>query len=119
VSPRKLDKAEWSAFLESLTREFQGARAEIYVMSLAIGAQVQAEWRAILGLAYDEKDDVVEVALDGLDHLIPKPAEIFFDAEAGMLGSLEIIDQNQLKQIVKFKQALALPHGGESASRIG
>lgn len=119
MRPGKLDKTEWRAFFATLTGELQGARAEIDVMSLSLGAQVQAEWRTILGLAYDEKDDVLEIALDGLDHLIQKPAEIFFDAEAGMLGSLKIIDQNKVTQIVKFKQPLMLPRDGESLSRIG
>jgi hypothetical protein len=108
VTLRKLDKAEWRGFLESLTRALQGAQAEIDAMSLSIGAQAQTSWLPLLGLTYDEKDDVLEVALEGLDHLIRKPAEIFFDAEAGMIGSLEVTDQTEVKQIVKFRQPLAL-----------
>ena len=48
-----------------------GFRLEIEVTSLALGDQVEAEWLPLLGLVYDPKDDLVEVALDGIDHMIP------------------------------------------------
>lgn len=108
---RKLDKTEWGAFFESLTRALQGAQAEIDAMSLSIGARAQTGRLPLFGLAYDEKDDVLEVALEGLDHLIPKPAEIFFDEQAGMIGSLEVTDRAEVKQIVRFRQPLALAGG--------
>jgi hypothetical protein len=111
VTLRKLDKTEWGAFFESLTRALQGAQAEIDAMSLSIGAQAQTGWLPLFGLVYDEKDDVLEVALEGLDHLIPKPAEIFFDEQAGMIGSLEVTDRAEVKQIVRFRQPLALAGG--------
>jgi Family of unknown function (DUF5335) len=63
----------------------------------------------LLGLAYDPNDDIVEVALDGLDHLIPRPRELYIDNGIGSLSSLEIIDADGVKQIVKLRDPLMLP----------
>ena len=43
--------------------------------SLDLGDQTQAEWLPLLGISYDPRDDVVDIALDGLDHMIHKPRE--------------------------------------------
>jgi hypothetical protein len=53
----------------------------------------------LLGLAYDPKDDLFEVSLDGVDHMIPKPREIYIDDGVGGLMSIEIIDADGAKQI--------------------
>ena len=57
----------------------EGKRAEIEVVSLRLGDQVEAEWLPLLGIAYDPNDDIVEIALEGLDHLIPNPREIYVE----------------------------------------
>ncbi len=44
-----------------------GMRAEIEVASLTLGDEIQAEWLPLVGIAYDAKDDALEIALDGLD----------------------------------------------------
>ncbi len=109
MSVKQLEKTEWRPFFDYLSKSLEGRQAEIEAAALSIGNQVQANWLTILGLAYDPKDDVVELALGGLDHLIKKPSTIFFDEEAGMLGSLEIVDADNISQVVKFREPLALP----------
>ena len=108
MSIRKLDKAEWRSFFDRLSKALEGQRAEIETTSLSLGAQVQADWVPIIGLVYDPKDDLVELALDGLDHLIHKPRDVYIDEQADMVGSLEIIDATNASNIVKFKAPVAL-----------
>ena len=76
MTARKLEKTEWRPFLDGLSKLLGPKQAEIEVASLPLGDQVQAEWVPFLGIVYDPKDDIVEVALEGLDHMIPKPREI-------------------------------------------
>jgi Family of unknown function (DUF5335) len=45
------------------------------VASLDLDHQTQAEWLPLLGISYDPRDDVVDIALDGLDHMIHKLRE--------------------------------------------
>jgi hypothetical protein len=106
---RKLEKPDWRPFLEHLSKLLEGSRAEIEAASLSIGAQVQARSLPLMGMTYDPKDDVVEVALENLDHLILKPRDIFVDEGIGNLASIDIIDADGLHQIVKLTEPLALP----------
>jgi hypothetical protein len=106
---RKLEKPQWQAFLNRVSKALTGKRAEIEIGSLAIGEQIQAEWLPLIGLAYDPKSDQIEVALENLDHLISRPRELYFEEDLGQLSSLAIIDSEGAKQIVRFKDALLLP----------
>ena len=106
---RKLDKAEWQPFLDSMSKLLEATEAEIEVASLSVGDQVQAEWLPLIGVTYDPKDDIVEVALEGLDHMIHRPREIYVEDSAGTLTSIEIVDADGVKQIVRFKDQLLLP----------
>ena len=63
----------------------------------------------LLGITYDSKDDLVDVALDRLNHLIRRPREIAVDESSGGLGSVAIVDGNGARQVVKFKDPLMLP----------
>ena len=106
---RKLEKREWKAFLNQVSKALTGKRAEIEIGSLAIGQQIEAEWLPLIGLAYDPKSDQIEIALENLDHLISRPRELYFEEERGQLSSLAIIDSEGTKQIVRLKDPLLLP----------
>ena len=106
---RKLEKSKWHAFFDGLSKMLEGKRAEIEVASLALGDQIEAEWLPLLGLAYDPKDDLFEVTLDGVDHMIRKPSEIYLDDDVGGLMSIEIVDAEGTRQIVKLRDPLMLP----------
>jgi len=110
MAVEQIDRAQWSAFLNNLTNFLAGKQAEIEVAALDLGDQVQAEWLPLIGITYDEKDDLVEVALDQLDHMIRSPRELFADYGVGeFVAAVEIIDGDGTRQIVKFKDPLALP----------
>jgi hypothetical protein len=106
---RKLEKAEWQPYFDSVSKLLEAKEAEIEVASLGVGDQVQAEWLPLIGVAYDPKDDLVEVALEGLDHMIRRPREIHVEEDRGTLASIEIVADDGIKQIVKLKDQLLLP----------
>ena len=104
-----LKKPEWSPFFDHLSKTLAGSQVEIDVGSLKLGGQVQANWIPLIGLVYDPKDDLVEVALEGLDHLIRSPREIQVEEGNGQLVIIEIIDAQEDHQIIKLKEPLLLP----------
>jgi len=106
---RKLEKAQWRSYFDILSNLLEATEAEIEIASLDLGDQVQAKWLPLIGIAYDPEDDVVEVALEGLDHLIYRPREVYLDDEVGGLTSLQIVDADGARQIVKLKDKLLLP----------
>jgi Family of unknown function (DUF5335) len=51
----------------------------------------------------------VDIALDGIDHMIHKPRQIYLDNGAAALTRLEIVDADGVTQIVQLKDRLMLP----------
>ena len=109
MTTRKLEKANWREELDRISKMLGPKQAEIEVAGLAIGDQIDAEWVSLLGIVYDPKSDVAELGLEGLDHLIHKPREIYVEDEAGALTNLEIVDADGVRQIVRLRDPLMLP----------
>ena len=108
MTARKLEKAEWGPFFNGFSKGLKDAEAEIEIASLKLGDQTQTRWLPLFGVVYDPKDDIFEVALQGLDHLIRKPRDVFVEEEGGKLVNIEIIDGDDNHQIVRFKDPLGL-----------
>ncbi len=109
MTARKLDKKEWTPFFEGVSKMLGAKEAEIEVLSLNIGDQVEAEWLRLIGVTYDPKDDLLDVALEGLDHLIQKPREIYLEDGGIGLASLAVIDAEGARHIIKLREPFALP----------
>lgn len=109
MATRRLYKKNWRTYFDYLSNLLEGKQAEIEVASLRLGDQVAAEWVPLLGITYDPKDDVVDVALAGLDHLISKPREIEIDDGGGQLIAIEIVDADGTEHIIKLRDPMALP----------
>jgi hypothetical protein len=109
MTPRKLDKTEWRAYCDRVSKGLAGKRAEIEIASLDLGSQIEAKWLPLLGIVYDPKNDIIEVALEGLDHMVRKPREVYVDDDQGELASLEIIDGDGVHQIINLRDPLMLP----------
>jgi hypothetical protein len=109
MAARKLDKAEWKPFFDGISKVLGVKQAEIEVLSLKLGDQIEAEWVQLLGLVYDPKDDILDVELEGTDHMIPKPREIYVEDGGVGLASLAVVDAEGTRQIIKLRDPLALP----------
>jgi hypothetical protein len=105
----KIEKPKWHAYFDNMSKVLGGKRVEIEVDALAIGSQIAAEWLPLLGITYDPKDDIIEVALEGLDHMIHKPRDVFVDQTAVDLSSVEVIDNDDFRHIIKLRDPLMLP----------
>ena len=114
---KKLEKSQWSVYFDLISKALTGKRAEIEVASLKLGDQIEAEWLPFFGISYDPKDDVIALALEGHDHLIHNPREIYIEGEGLELASLEVIDADGVRQIVVLRDALMLP--APSAAKAG
>jgi Family of unknown function (DUF5335) len=108
-------RAEWTAFFNRMSKSLLGQSAEIEVASLNLGDQIVAEWIPMLGITYDAKNDLLDVALDRFDHLIRHPREILVQEVPGGIASIAVVDGDGTKQIVRLKTPLMLPAAAGSA----
>src|SRR5271165_2186208 len=109
MAVRALAKPEWQSYCDRISKGLAGKRAQIEVTGLTLGDQIAAKWLPLIGITYDPKDDLLEIALEGLDHLIHKPREISVDDGPEGLKSMEIVDADRNRQIVKLMEPLMLP----------
>jgi hypothetical protein len=112
MATSKLEKAAWQPYFDQVSKTLVGKQAEIEVASLQIGDQIEAEWVPLLGISYDPKSDIVEVLVEDLDHLIHKPVEIYIDQGPAGLTSLEVIDADDVRQIIRLRDPLMLAYSG-------
>ncbi len=106
MATRELPKSEWQSYFDNVSKQLKAAQAELEVASMDLGDQIETEWVSFYGITYDPKDDLVEFVLEGLDHLIRNPKQIFVDEGSEGLSSVEIVDSDNFKHIAILKQAL-------------
>lgn len=113
MATAKLDKAAWQKTFDQMSKsQLVGKEVEIEVTGLDIGDQIEQEWIQLLGISYDPRNDLIEILVEGLDHLIRKPREVWVDHGAAGLASIEVIDADDVRQIIRLREPLMLPFSG-------
>lgn len=108
-SLRSIPKTEWRSFFDRMSQALLGQRAEIEVASMELGDNIIAEWVPMIGITYDSRDDLLDVALDRANRLIRHPKEIVVEEDNGSLKSVAVLDSEGARQIINLKSPLALP----------
>jgi len=106
---RAVPKRGWRVFFDAMSKELLGKRAEVEVASLDLGDQIITEWVPIIGITYDSGDDLLDIALDGLNHMIRHPHEIVIEYTEAGLSSIAVVDAEGTRQVVRLKEPLLLP----------
>lgn len=105
----KIDKPKWHDYFDRVSKILVGKNTELEVDALEIGSQIQAEWVPLMGIVYDTRSQILAVMVEGLDHMIRDPQSVFVDVSGGALSSIEVIDADQFRHIIKLRDPLMLP----------
>jgi hypothetical protein len=106
---QKFDRSKFIGVCTAISGRLLGKRAEIEVVSPIDGILIAARWRPLIGIAYDPANDALKILLDGADHMIFHPREMYLDFGNGGLQNLGILDQGSAWQIVSLRDPLMLP----------
>jgi len=109
MTTRILAKEDWQAYCDRISKSLIAKRAHIEVGGLAFGDQAAAKWLPLLGITYDSKGDLLEIAMEGIDHIIHSPQSISVDDDLDGLKSMEIVDSDRRRQVVRLMEPLLLP----------
>ena len=109
--------SEWRPFFDQLSKGLLGKWVEIEVASLDLGDQITAEWIPMFGITYDSRDDLLDVALDRIDHLIRHPQEIVVEEGPTGVTSVAVLDKEGVRHVVKMKEPLMLTSAGMQEPR--
>ena len=102
MATRRLDEHDWGRYFDDAAGALRGRKATVEVVAPDGGAQFAAVGLDVIGIAYDPKDRLLEVALDGMDHLIRHPQEIYVDETPRGPTVVEATDGSGRKHIVQI-----------------
>ena len=74
-----------------------------------MGDQIEADWLPLFGVAYDPKNDLIEIALEGVDHLVRNPVRLAVEGDGPLVSSIEFVDRDGTQQIIRLRDPLMLP----------
>ncbi|NNE35987.1 MAG: DUF5335 family protein [Rhodothermales bacterium] len=78
--------------------------AEVRVMSPEIGVQKEVSWLPLIGITYDAKDDIIDLSVESMNHMIPKPRELYVDgAEDGQVTCLEVRRKDGIVELIELR----------------
>ncbi len=114
MAVRKLEKSQWESYFDEFDKKYREGQVpakevQIEIVNEEIGDQVETWWQPLVGLSYDPKDDEFEVAAEKHDHLIHKPVEIYVDEDVDGLKTVEVVQEDGTKHIIKLRTPQALP----------
>jgi hypothetical protein len=109
MSIEKLDHSAWHPYFDALTRLLPARLAEIEVEGLDIGVQIESPYAPLYGIVYDPRNDLIEVVLEGLDHTISHPSEVFIDHDGVRLNSVAVTDDMGRRQLIRLRDPVLLP----------
>ena len=107
MATQRLDRAEWNSYFDDFSRTLIGTRrtdyAEIRVLMAELGAQTETEWLPLTGITYDPQEDLLDIAVESLDHRISQPSDIFVEEEEGVIEAIEVITRDGTCEITELR----------------
>jgi hypothetical protein len=116
LESRELDRERWRGYFDELSRGLGAFTATVEVDGSDIGAQIEAEGLRLTGISYDDRDDVLLIALagpdttEGVEHLVSAPRRILLAGEEGQAPSaIDVEDAEGHRTLLQLRAAPGLP----------
>ena len=69
MATRRLDEHDWGRYFDNVAGALRGREATVEVVAPDVGAQFAAVGLDVIGIAYDPKNELLEIALVAHPHL--------------------------------------------------
>jgi hypothetical protein len=110
---RLLTRIEWKPFCDRISKALSGDSVELEVVSLSLGDRFASRWVPLVGITYDPRADVLEIALPDLDHTIEHPQAVWVDETRRGIVAIEVTTGEARDEILRLREPLALPPAAE------
>ena len=117
---RQLPQSDWKAYFDDFTKRFfKDANPEVAIVEVVspdLGSQVAADHVRAHGATYDPRSEALEIALDGVDHLVFHPSEVWVvEEENGFVSAMEVVREDGTREVVRFQSVGVIPTSGDVA----
>jgi hypothetical protein len=109
MTNRVLARSQWLFYFDRVSKALAGNSARIEVMGAPDRRSDCFQGDAAPWHHYDPKDDLLEITVEGLDHLTRSLSGISVEEGPQGLKSMEVVDSEDRRQIVWLAEPLKLP----------
>lgn len=120
MTHEKIAKAGWHGFFDVVSKVLKGRRADVEVIGVDVGDQLEDKELPLSGITYDAKDDSLYIylqdpnALKHAIHTVHSPKEVYVQTGETGLSTVAIFDNEGHEMLVHFREPLMLPAGEPS-----
>lgn len=108
MATQKLSDSQWQDYFERISRAAMDKPVEVEVAGPRGGRHVEMRWLPLIGVTYDHKDDIIDIATDPLTDIIENPREVLLDMQDDGLHGMEVVDAEGNHEIIKLKEPLLI-----------
>lgn len=114
-STQELTREAWRPYFDELSRHLGTLEATVEVAGQDIGDQIAAEGLVLSGITYDDRDDVLVIALEALgeraafEHMVQHPQRIYIATGEGAELIVDVEDAGGHQTLVTLDRPAALP----------
>ncbi|MGI9451853.1 MAG: DUF5335 family protein [Geminicoccaceae bacterium] len=109
MTTRKIERTDWGAYFDRVSKTLLGKHVKIEGASLRLGHLVEGQQLPLVGVADDPKSDAVHVITEALEHAIAKPQNVYVQEESDGLRVIEATDADDENQLIQLSEPLMLP----------
>jgi hypothetical protein len=104
----RIEKDRWQEYFDAMSKALQASSrsqyAEVRVFSPEFGEQRETSWLPFEGITYDRHNDLVDLAVSNMNHLIRRPAEIYADEDSsGVIFGIQIRCADGTKEVIELR----------------
>ena len=111
-----IPRESWEAYFDEFSKRLGAVKATLEVDGLDVGAQIAAEDLLFGGITYENRDDLLVIALDvpggspaEYEHLIDAPQRILVETGDELDTTIDIQDGEERQTLLRLEPALELP----------
>ena len=113
---KRLSRDMMKEYFDRFTKRFLNLEstdvADIEVVSVDLGDQVEAQGVHLLGITYDPRSETLDVALEVGDVRSYRPREVWVTEEDdGFIHALEIVRDDDAREIIRVRRLGVQPAG--------
>ena len=121
IETRKVPTDQLEQLFTHFTRNFlirQSTNSvDVEVLGADTGDQFEAEGARIFGITFDPRENSVEFELDGGDHRIINPREVWVAEEPdGFIKAIEVVRDDGTREVARVKRGAIAPSSGNATS---
>ena len=123
IETRKVPTDQLEQLFTHFTRNFlirQSTNSvDVEVLGADSGDQFEAEGARIFGITFDPRENSVEFELDGGDHRIINPREVWVAEEPdGFIKAIEVVRNDGTREVARVKRGGIAPSSAGSATSV-